>query len=1184
MKRIGSLFFVWCLILVVQVFPLGVDLGKPDLSAHKIRILVGEDNSARQKILDNLKADFQNLETKTKDFLEAIQKKITDVKQHAEQLKKDSKSEISIRKIAQLNKLAQVLLDICEAKKQILETLKQHIEFWEKYFSSNGKLISRVEDKSLYSFFDLQIITKKIALEEEERLRLISKKEEEDAALHRQEHQVVLKDKEIKQIEKEIEELKKQADDKDIKEEVDLLDLDKEVATRDKELADIRIDLHQKEADFYDSRIILIQDHLKILREDMNLIRTRLHIDKSEEQRYQQKNEAIRKEVNAKKSRLVEQKNKWLEEKSRVQGELELLSNRHRIPLSNIRQVQDWEIDAETIASAYAAYSVSYENLKLTFLERLLYKLKGDSIMLDARVEQAQVLFDTVKTLYGITQGQFKGSDYLEKERVSLKDLKQTVVSDIKKYKAEVSAAHAFIKDQYKAIANIKKQQEKIKTIPHKAIASSQKKYDDIVQMLSFALQKHDAQKDVSVSISELYTQLTDIKEETLENVNFMLQELDQMSGWHRATHAMTWAGFKNVMPNVKLFIKAVSSTIISYVASFNIKNIVYQLSQISFAQIFFLCLLLFIIFVLFAILQTFLPSLYRTLMVTSQDQQALYGINRFFAVFVGFVNSMLQSLFVWLFFLAVVVWIEPSVPIMLGFYVYSIVFWIYASRVFLKQFLQINQKSRYVLLNQRLTDRFSLIFSFFSISTVLILFFRKMFMLVMTYQQSEFPDILLRLYHVVIFISIVFSIDKEELLQLLPKQTKLGQQFYLFVQKYYYIFLMSILGVLVMSDPYLGGYGSLIWYIFWNTLFTVVILGVLFFLHRVIRQYTSFLFFQEDDAMGGSNERFEHAKAWYGFYVIVLFLAFFLAGVVICSHVWGYGFTLDTLNEFLNWKFTIEYGEKLKPVRIKDILAMCGIILSGFFVVYLFRKFVLEKIFEIHYVDPGIQNTVSTISRYIIMFIFLMIGLINANLGFLVSGLWVLSLVAFGFAFKDLFTDVGAYFFILVQRPLKLGDFVKLDANTMGVVRKISPRAVILRRKNAVNIVVPNSTVLKSSMYNWNYTRSYIGFSDIVFSVPFGVDVRMVKELLLKILDEHSEVLKVPQPIVRLDDFSDKGYVFMVRGFLSSGNTLRQWEITSGIRFTIVEKLAQEGIQIAAPSFHIQIQQAQKLNVFDQM
>jgi small-conductance mechanosensitive channel len=323
-------------------------------------------------------------------------------------------------------------------------------------------------------------------------------------------------------------------------------------------------------------------------------------------------------------------------------------------------------------------------------------------------------------------------------------------------------------------------------------------------------------------------------------------------------------------------------------------------------------------------------------------------------------------------------------------------------------------------------------------------------------------------------------------------------------------------------------------------------------------------------------TERFEHSKTWYVIYIVCLMLMFSVVAVIVCAYVWGYGFTYGTFKKIVMYELvkfeTINALGKVTPesFRLLNLVYIIFMTCFGILIAYLFKKFVLQRIFDIQYVDPGIQNTVTIISRYVIIIVAIMIACIQSKLGFVVTYVSFVGLATFGWSFKDLFTDFVAYFFILVQRPLKLGDYVRIDEETMGVVRKISPRAVILRRKNSVNIVVPNSTILKTSLYNWNYARNYIGFDDIIFCVPFGTDIQLVREICFKVLEEDHDVLKVPQPFVRLQDFEDKGYVFMVRGFLSSGNTLRQWDIASNIRFALVVKLAKVGITIAGPSLKI--------------
>jgi small-conductance mechanosensitive channel len=684
-----------------------------------------------------------------------------------------------------------------------------------------------------------------------------------------------------------------------------------------------------------------------------------------------------------------------------------------------------------------------------------------------------------------------------------------------------------------------------------------------------------EEQQEVMLQKNELYQHIVVAQEETLESIDCILHEFDMIGVWHRSISAVTWEGIKNIIPNLFVFLKDVKNIVVSYISKLTLQNFAYGLSVLSIGRMLGIFALLCMSFFLFLFLQTLLPTIYKFL-VNFQHNTAdsLYGLRQIGIIFIGFLIDVFKPFYLWTLFVFYVFWCDASIAFLVLFYGYTIFFGIYASRKFLAQFICVNRKFDYFLLSKRLIDRFSWVFLFFSISTIVILVFRKMFMLVMLHQQSEFPNILLRIYHIVIFISIVFSLDKEEFLQLLPKKSNFGEKLALMLEHYYYLVLCTIFSLLIISDPYLGGYGSLMWLLSWNIFVSICVLGLLFIGYMIIRQYSSFFFFKEDDSLSGSSERFDYAKTWYAIYILCLMFAFAVIAIVLCAEIWGYGFTYGTLRKIVMYElFKIESvggAGKTESFKFFNLLYILFISFCGVVLAYLFKKFVLKRVFDIQYVDPGIQNTVIIISRYVIIITVVVIACIQSKLGSLVTGVFYVALVVFGWSFKDLFTDFVAYFFILVQRPVKLGDYVKVDSETMGVVRKISPRAVILRHKNSVNIVVPNSTVLKASICNWNYTRGYIGIDDIVFSVPFGTNINVVRDICFKVFDEDADVLKVPQPFVRLNDFGDKGYIFMIRGFVSSGNTLRQWDIASNIRFALVEKLAKEGISIAGPSMKV--------------
>jgi small-conductance mechanosensitive channel len=441
-------------------------------------------------------------------------------------------------------------------------------------------------------------------------------------------------------------------------------------------------------------------------------------------------------------------------------------------------------------------------------------------------------------------------------------------------------------------------------------------------------------------------------------------------------------------------------------------------------------------------------------------------------------------------------------------------------------------------------------------------------------YQQSEFPIILLRLYHVVIFISVVFSIEKEELLNLIPKTNIYFQSLSKLTNDYYYLLSFCCVLVLILSDPYLGGYGHLIWYMILNVTMSVLLLATMYLVHNAIKALSSWIFFKEHGEFG-LKERFEYAKTWYAIFVVALFFVSMGVTILLTLQIWGYPLVFEHVQRVLNHSLGLlvdTQGGKTEPLRVIGILRLIGSVFLGFLLAFLFRRYVLQRVFDIQYVDPGVQDTIMTISRYTVILTTIFIGFVREGLGGIV--VWILGagLITFGWTFKDLFADIVAYFFILVQRPIKVGDYIKIDEEIMGVVKKISPRAVILRKKNSVTILVPNSIILKASLHNWNHTRGYIAFDDIIFAVPFDVDPLDVKKLLYQAVLSHPDVLKSPEPIVRLDDFNDKGYTFMVRGFISSGNTINQWDIASDVRILIVSILRTKGIEVAEPVMRVKM------------
>jgi small-conductance mechanosensitive channel len=247
-------------------------------------------------------------------------------------------------------------------------------------------------------------------------------------------------------------------------------------------------------------------------------------------------------------------------------------------------------------------------------------------------------------------------------------------------------------------------------------------------------------------------------------------------------------------------------------------------------------------------------------------------------------------------------------------------------------------------------------------------------------------------------------------------------------------------------------------------------------------------------------------------------------------------------------------------------VLTVMGIILGGFFLASLINRYVLGRIFMLLPVDLGVQNTIMSITRFLVVLVSILSAFLWADLGtFLIAlGLVIGSI---GYLVKEPIGDLVSYFIILVQRHIQIGDYVEFNDECGGVVRRITPRSVILRKKNSYTIVVPNSMFVTQTVNNWSYARNYIAFDDILFTVPYKSDPELISKLMKQVLEENVHILKSPAPIVRLELFSDNGFVFMVRGFLTEKNILNKWDIASDIRFAISKKLRENDIHFALPT-----------------
>jgi small-conductance mechanosensitive channel len=167
---------------------------------------------------------------------------------------------------------------------------------------------------------------------------------------------------------------------------------------------------------------------------------------------------------------------------------------------------------------------------------------------------------------------------------------------------------------------------------------------------------------------------------------------------------------------------------------------------------------------------------------------------------------------------------------------------------------------------------------------------------------------------------------------------------------------------------------------------------------------------------------------------------------------------------------------------------------------------------------------------------------------------------IIIGFASQRLVTNVGSGIFLLFERPVKIGDTVKIGT-TAGTIEDIRILSTTLKTFEGVYIRIPNETVFNSEITNYvaNVARRFEYRITIRYSDDAQKAIRIIRELL----DAHPFVLYNPPPSVYVDELGENGVFIMVRIWAPSREW---WSVRTEMLWKIKNTLEQEGIQIPFP------------------
>lgn len=177
---------------------------------------------------------------------------------------------------------------------------------------------------------------------------------------------------------------------------------------------------------------------------------------------------------------------------------------------------------------------------------------------------------------------------------------------------------------------------------------------------------------------------------------------------------------------------------------------------------------------------------------------------------------------------------------------------------------------------------------------------------------------------------------------------------------------------------------------------------------------------------------------------------------------------------------------------------------------------------------------------------------------------------VGLGFSLQRIASNYLSGFVILMDRSIRLGNVIALDANTTGVVTQITTRYTVLRSLAGTEFIVPNEMLMTTIVQNQTYTDSRVFLKNAI-QVAYGTDVEAAMAALVDAASSVPRVLKDPAPFPYLVAFADSGINLEV-GFWIGDPENGTGSVRSAVNLAILRRFNEMKVEIPFPQREVRV------------
>lgn len=288
------------------------------------------------------------------------------------------------------------------------------------------------------------------------------------------------------------------------------------------------------------------------------------------------------------------------------------------------------------------------------------------------------------------------------------------------------------------------------------------------------------------------------------------------------------------------------------------------------------------------------------------------------------------------------------------------------------------------------------------------------------------------------------------------------------------------------------------------------------------------------------------------------------LIWIVLALHISGLSQDIvESLDEI-----SFSFGKQ----RISVLLVLQAlVVVATSFLVSLWASRAIEKrIMGTDLMDMNLRVMLSKVTRTLFIVIAAIASLSAAGINMTALSMFGGALgVGLGLGLQKIASNYVSGFIILLDRSIHINDVVSIE-DKMGVLTKLTTRYVVLKSPNGTEALIPNDTLITSTVVNHTYTDRKVWLS-VTVQVGYSSDLELAMKIMADAAKHHKRVLKDPEPRVYLKDFADSG-IDLELGFWIGDIEEGRLGLSSDINLEIWREFKKNGIEIPFPQREVRL------------